>query len=362
VNKSNLFNKIPSAGGPIIPPFSTGMSRWLAMSVLQKAIRRGEEDFALRAAATLLRDAPTAFWRRMYIIAFEDIGVAAPDLVSEASFLTKRKRVREIQGGEWASAGSLIRRMAQSTKSRAADDLAMIAYAHPGYAEMRIRLSQLGDEDLVDGVVQKTCIIRRMISAWYLMGTDSYRPVMPPRVGNVPALLDALLSTGLDAEDMSLARAVIKRRGEVLPLAYLLLKAQGQTGYRIDTDPGPETRMIGEAPSWAFDFHVREGNQAIAAFLETDCPTAIWMRANIERRLRVKTLGRILFRIENAVVDKRLSWPLGDCLKATADLECRGIAPTKAKALSGLLKADVSVLNRVRADVLASGTEEAVQC
>jgi hypothetical protein len=354
VNKNDLFNKNEIVGESIFPPFSTGMSRWLAMSILQKAIRRGEEAFALRAAATLLRDAPVPFWRRMYIIAFEDIGLATPDLVSEASFLTKRKRVREVHGGEWATAAGLIRRMARSTKSRAADDLAMIAYAHPGYGETRIRLSQAHEDDLIEYFVDGDCIVRRMIAAWYLMGTDSFRPVMPPRTGNVLALMEALACIGLDADDMNLARGVIKARGEVLPLAYLLLKAQHPCKSRIVKDPMPEARIIGEAPSWAFDFHVREGNQSIAAFLEIDCPTTAWMRENIDRRQRVKALGRVLFRIESALVDKRLFWPLGDRLKTMADLECRGIPPAQATTLWGLLESDIPVLNEVRVGIMAS--------
>ena len=37
---------------------------WVAMSLLQKALRRGQLDFALRAAASLLQDAPDRLWRR----------------------------------------------------------------------------------------------------------------------------------------------------------------------------------------------------------------------------------------------------------------------------------------------------------
>jgi hypothetical protein len=40
-------------------------SPWVAMSAMQKAIRRGREDLALSAAATLLRDAPDKLWRRV---------------------------------------------------------------------------------------------------------------------------------------------------------------------------------------------------------------------------------------------------------------------------------------------------------
>ena len=40
------------------------VSPWVAMSLLQKAIRRGRKDLALRAAATLLKGSPERLWRR----------------------------------------------------------------------------------------------------------------------------------------------------------------------------------------------------------------------------------------------------------------------------------------------------------
>jgi hypothetical protein len=52
-------------------------SPWVAMSAMQKAIRRGREDLALSAAATLLRNAPDKLWRRVGCIAYEDVGVAS---------------------------------------------------------------------------------------------------------------------------------------------------------------------------------------------------------------------------------------------------------------------------------------------
>ena len=48
-----------------------------SMSVLEKAVRRGLEESAIGAAATLLRDAPNNFWRRIGSIAYQDVGVAS---------------------------------------------------------------------------------------------------------------------------------------------------------------------------------------------------------------------------------------------------------------------------------------------
>jgi hypothetical protein len=44
------------------------VSPWIAMSLLQKAIRRGQEHLALRAAATL-QGRPDRLWRRSGCIA-----------------------------------------------------------------------------------------------------------------------------------------------------------------------------------------------------------------------------------------------------------------------------------------------------
>lgn len=65
------------ANGGLTPrPTPVPISPWQAMSLLQKAIRRGRQELALHAASTLLDIAPDRFWRRAGVIAFEDIGVA----------------------------------------------------------------------------------------------------------------------------------------------------------------------------------------------------------------------------------------------------------------------------------------------
>ena len=60
-------------------------SPWVAMSAMQKAIRRGREDLALSAAATLLRDTPDKLWRRIGCIAYEDVGLASLEAVGLAT-------------------------------------------------------------------------------------------------------------------------------------------------------------------------------------------------------------------------------------------------------------------------------------
>jgi hypothetical protein len=83
---------------PICDPLQ--VSPWIAMSLLQKAIRRGRKDLALRATATLLHVSPERLWRRIGCVAFEDIGVADLDAVAMATAALAGKRFRASLGGE----------------------------------------------------------------------------------------------------------------------------------------------------------------------------------------------------------------------------------------------------------------------
>ena len=88
------------------PPEPLSCSQWVAMSALQKAIRRNEPEIGLRAAETLFRVAPDRVWRRIGIAAFEDVGIADFDSLSLATAGLAGKRWRAELGGEWPVASS----------------------------------------------------------------------------------------------------------------------------------------------------------------------------------------------------------------------------------------------------------------
>ena len=51
--------------------------RWLALRAMQKSIRRGDSLTAQRALRTLYQHDPSSTWRRLLIIACEDVGIGA---------------------------------------------------------------------------------------------------------------------------------------------------------------------------------------------------------------------------------------------------------------------------------------------
>src|SRR5580658_9903748 len=128
--RHDLQHAVVRQGKPLTPrPMDA--SAWLAMSALQKAIRRGRVDLALSAAATLLRDAPDKLWRRIGCVAFEDVGVASLDAIGHATVALAGKQVRAALGGEWAVASCIVSELCRAPKCRAADDLLMASELHP---------------------------------------------------------------------------------------------------------------------------------------------------------------------------------------------------------------------------------------
>lgn len=89
-------------GGAAPCPTPVRTTPWQAMSLLQKAVRRGRLELALQAVSTLLDIAPDRFWRRACVIAFEDIGIADLTTAGIVTVALEGKRFRQRLGGEWA--------------------------------------------------------------------------------------------------------------------------------------------------------------------------------------------------------------------------------------------------------------------
>src|SRR5713226_1160053 len=130
-------------------PSPLKISPWLAMSLLQKAIRRGESELAQHAAATLLLIAPDRLWRRCGAATFEEIGVADLQTVSLVTAALTGKRYRSTIGGEWKVASFIVDRMTNALKCRAADDLLLTADSHPLFHRARAELATKTTGELI---------------------------------------------------------------------------------------------------------------------------------------------------------------------------------------------------------------------
>ena len=92
-------------------------SPWVSMSLVQKSTRRGREALALRAAATLLREAPDRLWRRCACIAAENVGLASLETMGIVTAALAGKKFRADLGGEWRIACCIISELCRAAQS-----------------------------------------------------------------------------------------------------------------------------------------------------------------------------------------------------------------------------------------------------
>lgn len=339
------------------PCYPLNVSPWVAMALLQKAVRRGRKQCALRAAATLLCRSPERLWRRIACVAVEDIGLGDLDTVALVTAALAGKRVRASLGGEWQVASFLICRMARAAKCRSADDLLLAAENHFAFAQARSELASRSTDDLIGITTGSHPLPIRALALWYGVGTNRRpSPQLQPRRGDPAAVFDRLRDAGISEAVMEIAREGFRKTSEVLPPFVALLHPlwQAQADLTTEDDALPPETMIGDLPGWALDIYTREGRAALAAFINGTTGTARWVRAHIPPRQRVTFLGAIVFRVEGGLVRSRLRWPIGDQLRRLVDLECNGRHCLDATDVLDMMRSDIPALNRVRAEVLGS--------
>jgi hypothetical protein len=351
---SNAREELAEAvrSGAISPPAPIACSPWIAMSLMQKAIRRGREDLALRAAARLLKESPDRLWRRCGVIAFEDIGVADVATVGKVVAALGGKTFRAKVGGEWAVASSIVSALVRAPKkSRAADDLLMVVERHPALGEARRAYATLPTRDLLGIVAGTNPLPRRALALCYAIGTNR-RPsdYLRRRGGEPQAVFDYLFDAGFPATAVEIAREGHLKVGEplcnFLPILGSLLPPPP---HEFTDDALPPERMIGGVPSWAFDFFTREGRRAIVQFLGQVSATSRWTKKHVPADKRVDFVGNLIFAAEGGLLKSRLDWSLAEVLRESAEFNCQGYFCPDAREIIALMRADLPLLNEVRA-------------
>jgi hypothetical protein len=346
--REQLADEIFSYGEPIPAPLK--ISPWLAMSLLQKAIRRGESELAQHAAATLLLIAPDRLWRRCGAAAFEEVGVADLQTVSLVTAGLAGKRFRATIGGEWKTASFIVDRMTKAPKCRAADDLLLTADSHPQYRRARADLATKTTAELIRIATGDTALPVRALATWYAVGTHPRQTKhLSARAGEPAALFDGLCEAGLPHTAVEIAREGFRKIGEPLcPFVALLCPlAIVEASTMQDDELLPEV-IVGETPGWALDIYTREGRMALEAFLRSDCETARWARDHLRPGQRVNFLGTVVFRVEGGLVRQRSRRPTGDELRRLVDIECHGPGCPDATEILQLMRNDIGLLNEER--------------
>jgi len=340
---------------PRIAAFTS--TEWVASSLLQKAIRRGNLHAARQAGRFLLEVKKEHLFRRLNAIAAEDIGIAdIQTLAITAACLTSAK-VRRDLGGEAVVTDYLIRRMVEARKSRAADDLLMSVERWPGLSEDRARFFGMSDDRLRQIVLGCPSLDRKALALWYLVGTARCpSQYLPTRSGNPALAFDTLADLGVAPTLIGIARENFTKTVTILaPFVALLSLENGVVAMGVVDDPTPVETRIDGVPSWALDMYTRPGRAALGRLLTRHAGMASWAETLLPPTSRVQVTGELLFQLEGQCLHRHAVGPLGAALRDRWRTECSGLsADALASGLEALQEA-VPMLNAIRADVVKEG-------
>ena len=328
---------------------------WIISSLLQKSIRRGEVAIAQRAALTLLNQRGSVIWRRLMIIAFEDIGAGSPDAVAMTVAVGSDRAFRSSIGGSSPAAAGVADLLCKSAKDRSAEYLGCGPRFHPELfvASPATALSSL-ERQLAIVADRDAPLFLRTLAAWHACGIGREGS----RTGDLPTLLETYRKLGAPEVLLEATGIAAQRTREpitvMVPLIWLAARGRPQTG--VENCPLPPLVCEGEVPLYALDGHTRLGRQAIFRFAQSNDAVRECLECHVTGPQR-QAAYLAAFYTDGYPISSRLMWQ--GCLDAEQfgidnDLLLAGVRFEGIEPLLQVFRGQLGELNAVRRAVFRS--------
>jgi hypothetical protein len=294
---------------------SLNCDRWVAASLLQKAIRRGETQLALAAAFTLHQFDRSRTWRRLLVIAFEDIGAADSEAITETAAIGTSPSWRS-RHGEKESLAHTVCRLATAPKDRSADYLISTAEYHPLLAGERERGRSRDIEGrLITARQASEPLPSRALAISLSSGIE---PCHGTRWGggDLTCVLRLFLQLGVpDDLARSTVLAAKRTRGTfALMVPLIWLEARKSRGDRFSSDIIPEVSVVDGIPTYAFDKHTRLGLRAFQVLLKESTQLRACLDQFVPKQNWRDATQMAAFYTDAYVVSRRLDWSMSQSL------------------------------------------------
>lgn len=327
--REQIADQISCYQPPNVPTLK--FDRWVLASLLQKAIRRDELEWALPAAHSLLAVDPASLWRRLHVIALEDVSFG--DLALVTYMLAARsKRWRASVDTEWRFAAFLVDRLCKAPKCRAPNNLIEIAKYDPAVRARARTLTFEPFDDVLARAITGSSLPDRLSAAASLHGrSEDFEPhpyADPERLVSAmltdasPALaycvVEGLAATRLDH---SLAIAVLSK---IIPLEP----------FKTADDSFQPVSLVRGLPAYAFDMHTRAGAAAIRSFVRQAREVREALRnAGLPERSWFELVRHCIFDLETGSVKRRLVDLVSLDLRRHAETAGYGRTPENASMI-----------------------------
>jgi hypothetical protein len=351
--KHRLAREIDSHSAPACKPIAA--DPWVISSLLQKSIRRSETDIAQRAALTLFKLKGAAIWRRLMVIAFEDVGIGSVDALTATVAAAGDSAWRKNHGGDLRLAAYLAALLAEAPKDRLADYLCD-ANDHPMLADfcsamenasLDSKLSHVGDQAL--------SLPQQAVAAVSVLGTGSHGRISP--AGGLEALLIAFDELKVPEELVAATRiAATRTREPITAMVPLIWLAARQSENQVCDCAVPPLVKAADVPLYALDKHTRLGREAIWRFACENDTVRACLAHFVPASQRRSAAYIAAFYVDGAPVARRLIWDQSETLEAFGierDLLHAGVPAEGIQSLLAAMRANLEHLNELRAQVLA---------
>lgn len=240
---------------------------WQASSLLQKAIRRGEYDIALQAAYRFHALRGNAIWRRLLIVAVEDIGIASINAMTFAALACDAK----WRGGadkNLAVIASVVNCLCDAPKDRSTDYLGCAARKHSAFEPLRCRVGSSSLEERIAMAANlELPLVLRGVAAWYSSGLEA-RGEKRVGVGNLAGLLNSFAEAGVPHDLLEITSNACRRTHEpmciMLPVLWMeAFMTTPRFAPSIQDNKLPASEDAHGMPLYCFDKHTRIGKLAI---------------------------------------------------------------------------------------------------
>lgn len=295
---------------------------WVASSLLQKAIRRGEVGLAVAAGLRLYQLRGAAIWSRLLIITVEDIGIASPDSLSMVVQVAKLAR-KERKGDFIGVVARVIETLAVVPKCRGSDYLVCAARHHPAFeAELCVVGKQSIDQRITMAVDRSLPIVSRAIAAWYASGLN-WDGESRVGDGDLPKLLAAFADAGVpDAFLSDVAYACERTRHPIaimLPVIWAVAYSPDNlmTPHMADLAL-PVSSAIRGIPSYTYDKHTSAGKASIGRFAIENGKVAAILNKYVPDFRAADAAAMAAFYVDAIPVKPQFVW------QGSADLERLG--------------------------------------
>lgn len=340
--------------------------RWLAVSNLQKAVRRGLYNEAMRSALILQHIDEDYMWRRLKIIALEDIGVADLNATGQVLWGAGKRQWQDQHGTGLRFLSYFISILCKAKKCRSLDDAIYVALFHTLYQSQRQQYAELTEREIFDKFSDPSLdIAERVILAWYLCGTKSYRAsTLEHRNGNPRLLVDLAHFLGLPpfvADTLQMAKSN-EFYVSLIP-CWIQLEQSAKT--KIVTEVEPPCLIFGSWLPASLDKHTRQGKIAFRSFID-NCPELHQSLRNYYPNAdHVSLVGYLVFGIEGRMLDRRLDFDGATCLLELAIeawVQSIGSSSVYVAELLKIVERNVAILHEQRRNILIKQNKIAPRC